>query len=59
MKKTYIKPELTAQLINTEGLIALSLQSGHADSSDALVKNDWGDIWGDDTSSDNEDIFED
>jgi len=41
-------PELTTQLMQTEGLIALSLQSGKADSSDALVKEDngeWGDIW--------------
>ena len=48
MKKTYIAPELTVQLIQLEGLIALSLQSGPADDSDALVKEDngeWGDIW--------------
>ena len=48
MKKTYSTPELTEQLVHVEGLIALSLQSGKADSSDALVKdNDWGDIWDD------------
>ena len=47
MKKKYIAPELTIQLIQTEGLIALSLQGGKADSSDALVKGsaDW-DIFG-------------
>ena len=48
MKKTYMTPELTVQLIHTEGLIALSLQTDKADSSDALVKEDageWGDIW--------------
>ncbi len=46
MKKTYITPELQAQLVHTEGLIAISLQSGKADDSDALVKEyDW-DIFG-------------
>ena len=48
MKKTYMTPELTTQLMQTEGLIALSLQSEKADNSDALVKEDtgeWGDIW--------------
>ena len=51
MKKTYISPELTVQLIHTEGLIALSLQ-GTADNSDALVKGsgDW-DIFGDDADA--------
>ena len=45
--KKYIAPELTVQLIQTEGLIALSIQSDPADSSDALVKGgtDW-DIFG-------------
>lgn len=48
MKKTYMAPELNVQLVQTEGLIALSLQNGSADNSDALVKEDvgeWGDIW--------------
>lgn len=48
MKKNYIAPELTVQFIQLEGLIALSLQGGKADNSDALVKEDygeWGDIW--------------
>ena len=49
MKKTYIAPELAVELIQVEGLIALSLQQGKkADESDALVKEDrgeWGDIW--------------
>ena len=39
------------QLLDTEGLIALSLQSGTADDSEALVKEDWGDIWDDDEAS--------
>ncbi len=48
MKKTYITPELSVQLMQTEGLIALSLQEGKANNDDALVKEDvgeWGDIW--------------
>lgn len=54
MKKTYIAPELTTQLIQTEGLIALSLQGGKADSSDALVKGsgDWDIFGSDDTDTD-------
>lgn len=51
MKKTYQTPELRMELVSTEGLIALSLQTDKADSSDALVKEDWGDIW--DGDSDN------
>lgn len=49
MKKTYILPALTVQHIETQHIIALSLQGGKADSSDALVKGsgDW-DIWGTD-----------
>ena len=45
--KKYIAPELSVQLIQTEGLIALSIQSGKADSSEVLVKgsSDW-DIFG-------------
>lgn len=52
MKKTYFAPELTTQFIQTEGLIALSLQSGTADNSDALVKGqgDW-DIFGSDDAA--------
>lgn len=47
--KTYISPELKVQLMQTEGLMALSLK-GTANSSAALVKGagDWGDIWDDD-----------
>lgn len=54
MKKTYISPELKEQLMQTEGLLALSLK-GEANSSEALVKGsgDWGDIW-----DDNEEIDE-
>ena len=53
MKKTYISPELKVQLMQTEGLMALSLK-GTANSSDALVKGagDWGDIWDDDEELD-------
>ena len=60
MKKTYIAPELTAQLIQTEGLIALSLQTDKADSSDALVKGagDW-DIFGTDEEPVSDSPFED
>ena len=45
--KKYIAPELSVQLIQTEGLIALSIQSDKADSSEVLVKgsSDW-DIFG-------------
>ena len=47
MKKTYIAPTCKMEFVQVENMIALSLQSGKADSSDALVKdgNDWGDIW--------------
>ena len=59
MKKTYITPELMVQLVQTEGLIALSLQSGTADGSDALVKgNDWN-IFGDEGSTLEDNPFED
>jgi len=50
MKKKYISPELHAQLMQTEGLLALSLMDGKkADDGDALVKGagDWDDIWDD------------
>ena len=47
MKKTYIIPELVVQHIEMQSIIALSLQSGTANDSDALVKEggDW-DIFG-------------
>ena len=46
MKKTYIAPELAIHRIETQNIIALSLLSDKADGSDALVKgNDW-DVWG-------------
>ena len=59
MKKTYIAPELTTQLIQTEGLIALSLQSGTANGSDALVKGsgDW-DIFGDDQPASDDSTYD-
>lgn len=42
MKKTYIAPTLTMHFVETQNIIALSLQRGTANSSDALVKgNDW------------------
>lgn len=55
MKKTYISPELKVQLMQTEGLMALSLK-GPADDSAALVKGagDWGDIWDDNEEIDEE-----
>ncbi len=48
MKKTYITPELEIELVQPEGMMALSLVEGTADSSDALVKEEtgeWEDIW--------------
>lgn len=52
MKKTYIIPELTMQLVHTESLIALSIQDGTATGDDALVKgsSDW-DIFGSDSKA--------
>ena len=42
MKKTYIQPKSKVMFMQTEGLMALSLQSGTANGDDALVKdNDW------------------
>lgn len=47
MKKTYIAPELGIQLIQLEGLIALSKYEDPATGDDALIKEDRGeDIWG-------------
>lgn len=55
MKKTYISPELHTQLIQMEGLIALSLYDNPATSDDALVKGgaDW-DIFGEYSNDMNE-----
>lgn len=55
MKKTYIAPELDVQLIQLEGLIALSIGNGEADpGEDVLVKGDRGeDIWGSSSKSSN------
>lgn len=48
MKKSYIAPALLVQVVQMEGLVALSLQDGKADGSDALVKeNVGGNIWDD------------
>lgn len=62
MKKTYIAPALEAVHIQAQQMIALSLQQGvNADSSDALVKdNDW-DIFGEYTVEEleSDDPFED
>ena len=42
MKKTYISPELSLQLVHTENIIALSTMGDQtADSSDALVKEEF------------------
>jgi len=42
MKKTYISPELSLQLVHTENIIALSTMGEQtADSSDALVKEEF------------------
>ena len=48
MKKTYIAPALDIVQIQVQQMMALSIQGGTANSSDALVKgsNDW-DIFGD------------
>lgn len=55
MKKTYIAPALDIVQIQVQQMMALSLQGGKADSSDALVKgsNDW-DIFGDANVADDE-----
>ena len=46
MKKVYIAPEFTQYLADTQNIIALSLKTIPADDSNALVKeNDWN-IWG-------------
>ena len=49
MKKQYITPESAIQSMETQQIIALSLQTEKADDSDALTKEDgdW-DIWSDD-----------
>ncbi len=58
MKKTYIAPELDVQLIQLEGLIALSKYEDPATGDDGLVKGDRGeDIWGSSSKSSN--IWED
>lgn len=49
MKKTYMAPAVEINETMTCQMMALSIQDGSADSSDALVKkeSDW-DMWGDD-----------
>ncbi len=53
MKKTYIAPELDVQLIQVEGLIALSKGKGEADpEAEVLVKGDRGEnVWGSSSKS--------
>ena len=55
MKKTYIAPALETVCVQVEQMMALSIQGGKANSSDALVKgsNDW-DIFGDANVADDE-----
>lgn len=59
MKKTYIIPALTVQHIETQNIIALSLQGGKATGDDALVKGsgDW-DIFGDDVPASDDSTFD-
>jgi hypothetical protein len=38
MKKTYMKPEILASIIDLESLVCLSIQDGQADESAVLVK---------------------
>ena len=59
MKKTYIAPALDVQLIQLEGLVALSKFDGEpATGDDALVKENCGeDIWG--TSSKSSNVWDD
>ena len=55
MKKTYIAPALETVCVQVEQMMALSIQGGKANSTDALVKgsNDW-DIFGDANVADDE-----
>ena len=55
MKKTYIAPALESLCVEVQQMMALSLQSGKANGSDALVKgsNDW-DIFGEGAADDEE-----
>jgi len=47
MKKNYIQPELYVHLVQTEGLIALSMYDDPATDDDALVKEKKEDVsWG-------------
>lgn len=62
MKKTYIAPVMQTVHVQVQQMMALSLQPGKADGSDALVKGggDW-DIFGSDVDdeADSGSIFED
>ena len=54
MKKTYIKPELNIQILQSTGMLALSLGEGLADNTKPTYirgQNDW-DIWGTDDNFD-------
>lgn len=52
MKKKYMAPEFSVQLMEAQNIIALSLKGGSADDSAVLVKDggDW-DIWGGDEAA--------
>lgn len=59
MKKIYISPILQTVHVQPQQMMALSLQTNKADSSDALVKgNDW-DIWGEGEEAASSSPFED
>ena len=55
MKKTYITPALEIVHVQVQQMMALSIQGGKANSSDALVKGsgDW-DIFGENSVADEE-----
>ncbi|MBO7466721.1 MAG: hypothetical protein J6T94_03435 [Bacteroidaceae bacterium] len=51
MKKEYIKPELTEEVLFTQNLIAASLKDGEADDSPVLGngrRGRWGNLWDED-----------
>lgn len=52
MKRKYIIPELHMQQVQTNGMLALSLTGGTANDSDALVKDNAWDIFGNDSFED-------
>lgn len=49
--KTYIKPELNIEKLQTIDMLALSLKSGEATSNEVLGngrRGTWGDLWAED-----------